>query len=63
MVNQEAVPGRRRVLGDGRDLAVLEDKAHVVGAVLLKGDGPLKGSARQTPTPNRNYEINPLNLP
>ena len=45
MVNEETVPGSRRVLGNGRDLAVLEDKADVVGAVLLQGDIPLERSA------------------
>ena len=39
-----SIPGSRRILDDGLDLAPIVAEANMVGAVLLHGDGSLKWS-------------------
>ena len=38
------IPGSRGVLDNGLNLSIVVAEANVVGAVLLHGDGSLKGS-------------------
>ena len=38
------IPGGRRVLHNGLDLSIVVTEADMIAAVLLHGDGPLKGT-------------------